>query len=170
MSGSANNSAYGHPPVGNSPWGPGPTWNQPPWGYWRWHMVPRPLCIAAVVLGFIFWWPIGLVLLLTSLWSGRMGCGRHGGDMSRWQQRMADKWDSKMERWGREMRGFHSSGNHVFDDYREETLRRLEEEQREFREFLQRLRMARDKAEFDQFMTERRNRPEPPPAQSPNPV
>jgi hypothetical protein len=47
-------------------------------------------------------------------------------------------------------------------------LHRLEEEQREFREFLQRLRMARDKAEFDQFMAERRNRPEPPPPQSSN--
>jgi len=38
-------------------------------------------------------------------------------------------------------------------------LHRLEEEQREFREFLKRLRMARDKAEFDQFMAERRDRP-----------
>ena len=37
-----------------------------------------------------------------------------------------------------------------------ETLRRLEEEQREFRDFLDRLRMAKDKAEFDQFMAERR--------------
>jgi hypothetical protein len=36
-------------------------------------------------------------------------------------------------------------------------LQRLEEEQREFREFLARLRMAKDKAEFDQFMAERRN-------------
>ena len=31
--------------------------------------------------------------------------------------------------------------------------------EREFREFLDRLRHAKDKAEFDQFMTERRNRP-----------
>jgi hypothetical protein len=37
-------------------------------------------------------------------------------------------------------------------------LRRLEDEQREFREFLERLRMAKDKAEFDQFMADRRNR------------
>jgi hypothetical protein len=37
-----------------------------------------------------------------------------------------------------------------------ETLRRLEEEQREFQDFLTRLRMAKDKAEFDQFMAERR--------------
>jgi len=52
-----------------------------------------------------------------------------------------------------------SSGNRAFDEYRAETLRRLEDEQREFREFLDRLRHARDKAEFDQFMAERRNRP-----------
>ena len=38
---------------------------------------------------------------------------------------------------------------------------RLEEEQREFRDFLDRLRFAKDKAEFDQFMAERRNRPAP---------
>ena len=119
----------------------------------------RPAWIAVMVAGFILFWPIGLAILAYLLWSGRMGCGRHGGDMSRWQQRMADKWDSKMERWGREMRGFHSSGNHVFDDYREETLRRLEEEQREFREFLDRLRKAKDKEEFDHFMADRRTRP-----------
>ena len=51
-----------------------------------------------------------------------------------------------------------SSGNHAFDEYRTETLRRLEEEQREFKEFLERLRFAKDKTEFDQFMAERRNR------------
>jgi hypothetical protein len=51
-----------------------------------------------------------------------------------------------------------SSGNRAFDDYRAETLRRLEEEQREFREFLERLRFAKDKTEFDQFMADRRNR------------
>ena len=39
--------------------------------------------------------------------------------------------------------------------YREETLRRLEEEAEEFQTFLERLRKARDKAEFDQFMAER---------------
>jgi hypothetical protein len=34
-------------------------------------------------------------------------------------------------------------------------LRRLEEEADEFQTFLERLRKARDKAEFDQFMAER---------------
>ena len=45
-----------------------------------------------------------------------------------------------------------------FDEYREEALRRLEEEATEFRDFLERLRAAKDRAEFDEFMRERRNR------------
>ena len=64
-----------------------------------------------------------------------------------------------------------SSGNRAFDDYRAETLKRLEDEQREFKDFLARLRFAKDRAEFDQFMSERRQRPlepdsrvDPPPA------
>jgi hypothetical protein len=66
--------------------------------------------------------------------------------------------------------GGRPSGNRAFDEYRAETLRRLEDEQREFMEFLERLRHAKDKAEFDQFMADRRNRPqdptpEPPPSQ-----
>jgi hypothetical protein len=118
----------------------------------------RPAWIVVMVLGFILFWPIGLAILAYLLWSGRMGCGRHG-EMSRWQRRMTDKWDRKMERWGREARGFASSGNRAFDEYREQTLSRLEEEQREFREFLDRLRKAKDKQEFDEFMGERRARP-----------
>ena len=73
--------------------------------------------------------------------------------MSRWQE-SADRMRDATRFW-REPR---SSGNRAFDDYRAETLRRLEEEQREFREFLERLRFAKDKTEFDAFMAERRNR------------
>ena len=93
-----------------------------------------------------------------------MGCWNHRG-MNRWEnkmQRMQDKMDHVRARmdgmrtgdwWG----GPPSSGNRAFDDYRAETLKRLEEEQREFRNFLDRLRFAKDKTEFDQFMAERRN-------------
>ena len=56
-----------------------------------------------------------------------------------------------------------SSGNRAFDEYRVETLRRLEEEQAEFKDFLDRLRHAKDKEEFDQFMAQHRPRPTPPP-------
>ena len=51
-----------------------------------------------------------------------------------------------------------STGNTAFDEYREETLRRLEEEQSEFQEFLDRLRRAKDKAELDEFLAQRRRR------------
>ncbi len=43
----------------------------------------------------------------------------------------------------------------AFDEYRASTLQRLEAEQREFQDFVIRLRAAKDKAEFDQFMAER---------------
>jgi hypothetical protein len=92
-----------------------------------------------------------------------MICSSHSG--AHWQHKM-DRLRSKMERFG--SGGPSSSGNHAFDEYRTETLRRLEDEQREFREFLERLRFARDKTEFDQFMAERRARPaSPPPPPSP---
>ena len=51
-----------------------------------------------------------------------------------------------------------SSGNSAFDAYKAETLRRLQDEQDNFEAFLKRLRDAKDKAEFDQFMNDRANR------------
>lgn len=52
-----------------------------------------------------------------------------------------------------------SKGSPAFDEYRAQTLRRLELEQDEFQEFVDHLRMAKDKAEFDQFIAERRGPP-----------
>ena len=100
-----------------------------------------------------------------------MGCWHHRSSgqwqnhTSRWQWKM-ERMQEKMDRMRAKMEGRSggwgsapSSGNRAFDDYRSETLQRLEEEQREFKEFLERLRFAKDRAEFDQFMSERRNRP-----------
>ena len=126
----------------------------------------HPAWIVLMVLGFVFWWPLGLAMLAVILWSRNMGCWGHG---DRWQHKM-QRMEEKVERfrgaWGSPWGGPPSSGNRAFDDYRAETLQRLEEEQREFREFLHRLRAAKDKAEFDQFMADRRGRagaPPPPP-------
>ncbi len=79
--------------------------------------------------------------------------------MERMQEKM-DRMRGRMERMGgSDWWGYpRSSGNRAFDDYRAETLQRLEEEEREFREFLARLRAAKDKTEFDQFMADRRAR------------
>ncbi|MEL6837671.1 MAG: DUF2852 domain-containing protein [Pseudomonadota bacterium] len=51
-----------------------------------------------------------------------------------------------------------SSGNASFDAYRTDTLRRLEEEQTNFENFLGRLRAAKDKSEFDEFLERRAQR------------
>ncbi len=119
--------------------------------------------IAVMVLSFIVFWPIGLAILAYMLWSGRMGCGRHGG-RGRWHfEGTRRERHERRDRWFGGRNGG-SSGNVAFDEYREETLKRLEDEQQEFKDFLHRLRHAKDKAEFDQFMDERRRRPPEPPA------
>ena len=97
----------------------------------------------------------------------RYGYGRFamygGGDgaqtggpqmMDRWERKMAraqgkiERVRSRMERGGCGANWFapSTSGNHAFDDYRAETLRRLEDEQKEFHDFLGRLRAAKDRA------------------------
>jgi len=92
--------------------------------------------IAAMVVGFILFWPIGLVLLAYMIWSKRM-------------------FSSSCNRTRHAANAFKSSGNNAFDAYKNETLRRLEEEQDAFEAFLNRLREAKDKSEFDQFMADR---------------
>jgi hypothetical protein len=124
----------------------------------------RPAWIALMILGFWFWWPLGLATLAFIIGSGRMSCWNHHG-MDHWQRKMermqekVDRMRGKMSSGGDWWGNSRSSGNRAFDEYRAETLRRLEDEQREFRDFLDRLRHAKDKAEFDQFMAERRNQP-----------
>jgi hypothetical protein len=146
----------------------------------------KPAWIALIILGFMAFWPLGVAVLAFAIWSGRMGCGYHAYGHDRWQHKM-DRLQRKMDWVRSRMTGGASggnpwgasgwgsaptSGNRAFDDYRTETLKRLEDEQREFKDFLERLRFAKDKTEFDAFMAERRNRPphpntpDSPPAQN----
>ena len=115
----------------------------------------KPAWIVVMILGFILFWPIGLAILAYLIWSGRMGCWRHGGP-GRWHRDGTDRKRSGADSWFGGERRATSSGNHAFDEYREETLRRLEDEQTEFKDFLERLRHAKDKAEFDEFMADRK--------------
>ncbi len=110
-------------------------------GKWAW--------ITAMVLGFIFFWPVGLALLAYMIWGKRMfsrSCGprRHSPD------------DISATRWGRHAsQAGTPTGNRAFDSYKAEALRRLEDEQAAFEAFLQRLRNSKDKSEFDAFMEDR---------------
>ncbi|MCH2163033.1 MAG: DUF2852 domain-containing protein [Marinovum sp.] len=94
--------------------------------------------IAAMVLGFVFFWPVGLALVIYMSFSNKWSCGG---------------------RKSHSMRTAHfamsPSGNSAFDAYKADTLKRLQDEQENFEAFLERLRAAKDKAEFDQFMDER---------------
>lgn len=129
-----------------------------------WYPAWHPARILLIVAGFIIWWPIGLAILAYTLWSRNMGCWSHDrhGRFADKMERMQHKMERMRERM--EGRGYYapSSGNRAFDDYRMETLRRLEEEQKEFKDFLERLRHAKDKEEFDAFMAQHRPRPTPP--------
>ncbi len=90
--------------------------------------------IAAMVLGFIFFWPVGLALLAYMIWSKRMFNGSCKS---------------------RSTHNFRTSGNTAFDAYKADTLKRLQDEQGAFEAFLDRLRDAKDKSEFDTFMDDR---------------
>jgi hypothetical protein len=106
----------------------------------------RTAWIIAMILGFIIFWPVGLALLAYMIWGKKMfnqSCGNRRHEARGWGR-------------GRDHRmTFGSSGNTAFDAYKADTLRRLEEEQTAFESFLQRLRDAKDKSEFDKFMEDR---------------
>lgn len=78
----------------------------------------KPARIAALVVSMIVFWPVGLMLLAYMIWRNKLSCP--SGRVARRQQM-------------RPMNG--SSGNSAFDAYRDETLRRLEEEQQNFEAF-----------------------------------
>ena len=144
--------------------------------------------VLLTILGFLWWWPLGFLILGLLIARGRFGSWRHSFSYA-WDgpkldgEHGRDHWERKMTRMQDKMEmlrakmdrvtsrsdwfGPATSGNRAFDDYRTETLKRLEDEQSEFKDFLARLRVARDRAEFDQFMAERRPSPMEPVSPTP---
>lgn len=124
-------------------------------GKWAW--------IAAMVGGFIIFWPVGLGLLAYMIWSKRLFSKQtHNGGEGRWADCNGRRSTSR-ERLHAARAAMRPSGNGAFDAYKSETLRRLEDEQTAFEEFLARLRDAKDKTEFDTFMDERARKTTRPP-------
>ena len=144
----------------------------------------RPLEIAAVVLGFIVFWPLGLALLLWKLWRSKNGQPADIVQAARnLEVKVMHSWPEKARRWGfcsgrRDAAnrggsswgnaswgftpGMRSTGNAAFDDWRDGELARLEEErrkleaaEREFAEHIESLRRAKDREEFEAFMRAR---------------
>lgn len=115
--------------------------------------------LAITAVAFAAAWPLGFAMLAFLAGSGRLHawCAEYAGAPGTWFNLGGG---SRVSRSGADGRTSHapSSGNKAFDEYRSDTLSRLEGEQREFQAYLERLRKARDKAEFDAFMAERRQR------------
>jgi hypothetical protein len=131
----------------------------------------QPFEIAAMILGFIVFWPIGLAIVFWKIWQRKHA---YEGDMVDFaRERVGAFWsmcgsahrdvgEATRQAW----RGpgfMRSSGNSAFDDWRESELARLEEErrklaeaQREFAEHIDQLRQAKDREEFESFMRARK--------------
>lgn len=135
----------------------------------------RVLEIAAIVVGFMVWWVVGLSLLLWKLWRNRQG---YSTDMitaarTSFQENVMTRWPDLARSFSRGANrapaprdwgfaSFRSSGNSAFDGWREGELARLEEErrkleaaEREFADYIESLRQAKDREEFERFMRER---------------
>lgn len=127
----------------------------------------KPLELAAMVLGFIIFWPIGLAILLWKLWQRKLG---HEGDMFAFAQEQSARFKEAFGGVSREASRswggpsfMRSTGNVAFDEWREGELARLEEErrklaeaERDFAEHIDQLRRARDREEFESFMRARK--------------
>lgn len=132
------------------------------WSWWAergW----RPWELVALIVGFIVFWPIGLAFLIWKMWGGRAMC-RHGHE-GHWHGRWAVRdWGGRD--WSGGPRHDHlrrDTGNLAFEEYKAAELERLEkerqrlaEEQKAFAEFLNDLKRAKDREEFDRFMASRR--------------
>ena len=169
MSNNAMGGAYGA-----REFGPG-EWANAEWRRYasRW----TPFEVIAMVLGFIVFWPIGLAILGYKFFQKRYG----GPDLqtlaaNKWQDARAmmasnGPWGSTWSCGGaarRANRWYSASptGNAAFDEWRQAELARLDEErrkldeaQREFAEYVEAIRRAKDREEFERFMAERRSRP-----------
>ncbi len=125
---------------------------------------PLPWVVLGAVIGIAAFGTHGIGAIALLLFGGAFLLKR----MYRWQAAANGQpvnWASCGGAWGRRWEGrwerreaARPSGNTAFDAYRQEMIQRLEQDHMEFQSFLERLRRAKDKAEFDQFMAERDRR------------
>jgi hypothetical protein len=124
---------------------------------------PRALEIVAVVFMFIYFWPVAVAYLV---WKA-MGYPMLDEARTFFRSKVREGFDSSFRSpFGAGSFGgapFGGTGNAAFEDYRRRELERLEEERRRldeeahaFRDFVEELKRAKDREEFDAFMNRRR--------------
>ena len=116
-----------------------------------------------MVAGFVVFWPLGLLALFLKWKNGEMWRGAAEA-IAPWSGFKAPDFTAWRPQ-GSSYR-FSGSGNAAFDAYKSEQLKRLDEERRKleedqkaFREFVEKVRRAKDQEEFDRFMSERNTPP-----------
>jgi hypothetical protein len=121
-----------------------------------------PVTIALMVLGFIVFWPLGLLVLGYIMWGEKFG-GTPEKAQAYWNKGCSFVSANKARHWNNRSYTMNSSGNAAFDEYRAEQLKRLEEERARldaeidaFHDYMANLNKAKDREEFDRFMNERR--------------
>ena len=129
--------------------------------------------IATMIGGFVVFWPVGLAALGLKLFRGEMWNGAAQGvppwaAYKTWKENNPQGFKPFADaKWPNTSSTTTASGNAAFDTYKKEQLERLEaerrkldDEQKAFAEYVEKLRRAKDQDEFDRFMTER-NAPKP---------
>lgn len=123
--------------------------------------------LVAMILGFVFFFPVGLAILAYVVGRNKGWWGDHGVDSWRDARTYARDHFERHET-------AHTSGNAAFDDYRKKEIDRLEEERRrldaeaaQFRSFVEQLKRAKDEEEFNRFMNEGRGRRPDAPSEGP---
>jgi Protein of unknown function (DUF2852) len=101
--------------------------------------------IVATILAMVSFWPAGVALAIALAWIG------FGPILNQHHPRPGLDWVKHVV----PQNHVNRTGNISFDAYRAEVLDRLEDEQKTFVGFLDRLRDAKDKAQFDSFMQDR---------------
>ena len=114
----------------------------------------KGLEIAAIIIGFIFAWPLALAYLAWKLL---------GYPVPNELKEFFEKNFSRLSESFRPRPHYSSTGNFAFDEYRRRELERLEAERRRldeeahgFAQFVEELKRAKDREEFDAFMAKRR--------------
>ncbi|HVZ05820.1 DUF2852 domain-containing protein [Hyphomicrobium sp.] len=108
--------------------------------------------IGAVLMRIVFIVALLAIAAAALLGGGLFFRGTFRGCASRFFGRLKEGSHSPFDK----RRGSRDSDNFAFDEYRRATLRNLEDEAREFRTFLAKLRDAADATDFQAFLKSRR--------------
>ena len=130
----------------------------------------RSLEIGAIVVGFIYWWPLAVAYVAWKI-AGYPALSqmREFAQTGSWsfagnaQSRFAQAFEAAKDR-GMNRSGFRGgTGNWAFEEYRRAEIEKLEarrralqEESRAFAEFVEELKRAKDREQFDAFMAKSR--------------